>query len=162
MPHFVGAMLERSSGVPLTHVPFRGTAAAITDLVAGQIAAVTGPEADMIPHLPGGRLRMLATTGRERSRFSPDVPTFAEQGYPDLVMEKWFGLFMPARTPAEVIQRTADAVHAVLRDESFVAALASLGLAARASNPAELGARLRQALEFWGPVVRATGFTATD
>ncbi len=162
MPHFVGAMLEKASGVKLSHVPFRGTAAAMTDLIGGQIAAVTGPEADLIPHLKGGRVRLLATSGKERSRFSPDVPTFAEQGFADMVMEEWFAFFMPAKTPPEAVRRAADALAGVLRQDSVIGDLAEMGFNAAPSSPAELAARLRAGLDFWGPVVRATGFTAAD
>lgn len=162
MPHFVGAMLEKASGVPLTHVPFRGTAAAITDLIAGQIAAVTGPEADMVPHLRGGQVRLLATSGEARSRFSPDTPTFAEGGLRDLVMGEWFGVFVPGRTPAATVERANAALAAVLRDPAIVGAFAELGFDAAPSSPGELGAMLRRDLGFWEPVVKATGFTATD
>lgn len=162
MPHFVGAMLEKASGVRLSHVPFRGTAAAVVDLMGGQIAAVTGPEADLIPHLKGGRVRLLATSGKQRSRFNPDVPTFAEQGFADIAMEEWFAFFMPARTPPDAVRRAADALAGVLRQDSVAGGLAEMGFDAVPSSPAELAARLRAGLDFWGPVVKATGFTVAD
>lgn len=160
MPHFIGVLIEKASGVRLTHAPYKGTQAAIADMMGGQIAAATGPEADFMAHIKGPRARLLAISGPQRTRFNPEVPTFAEQGMKNIVAQEWFGFFMPPRTPADIVQRTASALAVAVRDKTTVDALAQLGLAAQASTPAELAGRLKADLDTWGPIVKSIGFTA--
>ena len=160
LPHFLGAMVEKAGGMPLNHVAFKGTQAAILDMMGGQIAAVTGPEADFMPHLKGGRARLLGIATAQRTKFNPNVPTFVEQGYASIIAHEWFGFFMPARTPPETVQRAATAIHGALRDPTVVDGLSQLAFAPTTSSPAELAAKLKADFDTWSPVVKATGFTA--
>jgi len=160
MPHFLGAMIERETGVKLAHIPYKGTQAAIQDTMGGQIAACTGTEADYIAHLKGGRLRMLGLASPQRTKFNPAVPTFVEQGLKTVVAQEWFAFFLPAKTPDDIVQDTNAALVAALRDKTAIDALAQLGLTVDASTPAQLGARLKADLETWRPIVKSTGFTA--
>lgn len=160
MPHFVGVMMEQASDTRLTHVPYKGTQAAILDMMGGQIAAATGPEADFMAHLKSGRARLLATSGTQRSKFNPDVATFAEQGMPDLVVQEWFAVFLPPKASSQIIQRAHDAITAAVHDKTTAESLAVLGFTGQTSTPEELTARLKTDLGTWSPIVKSTGFTA--
>lgn len=160
VPHFVAELFGRSVGIDLKHVPYRGTQPAIADLMGGQIASVSGPMGEFLQHLPTGRVRLLATSGASRSRFAPDVATYAEQGFKDIVFDEWFGVYMPAKPSAEVLNRTSAAVRAALGAADVVEALAKMGLESRPSSPAELAALLKKDTERWAPLIKQIGFTA--
>jgi len=153
-PHFIGALLARESGVDLRHVPFRGSAPGIQDLLGGQIQAFSSPLGDFLAHLREGRLRLLATSGPTRSRFAPDVPTYVEQGFAGISITEWFGFFMPNGTPVATINAAAQAVRQALGHGEVVDGLAQMGLAAAPSTPAELAAIVRNDFERWGRVIR--------
>jgi tripartite-type tricarboxylate transporter receptor subunit TctC len=156
--HFIGALLAKGAGVELRHVQYRGSQPAVADMLGGQIAAVSVPIGDMMRHMDGGRARVLATTGRTRSRFAPDVPTFAEQGFKSLVVEQWMAFFMPARTPEALIVQTSEALRDALASRSVSDAFAVFGMEPASSTPAELAKLLRTDYERWGAVVKETGF----
>jgi tripartite-type tricarboxylate transporter receptor subunit TctC len=160
VPHFVAELFGRAAGVDLKHVPYRGTQPAITDLIGGTVAAVSGPVGEFMQHLPGGKVRLLATSGAARSKFAPTVPTYAEQGFKDIVFDEWFGVYMPAKVPAEALNRAAAAIRTVLGAHDLVDALAQMGLEARPSTPAELAALLKRDSERWAPLIKSIGFTA--
>ena len=158
--HFVGSMAARAAGVDLTHVPFRGTTPAILDMIGGQIAAVCSPVGDFMPFLEGGKCRILATTGATRSRFVPTVATFVEQGYKDIVLNDWFGIFVAANTPAGHVQRLNTAIKAALSTPLVVKTLQDRGLEPVWSTSAELVARLKSDMEKWKPIAKSFNFTA--
>lgn len=160
MPHLLGALLGLRAGVPLNHVPYRGTVPSITDLVGGQVAAAVNPSGDYLQYLKAGRVRVLALSGRKRSPYLPDVPTFAELGYPDVTAEEWFGFYAPARVPSAVLAHANAAITAALKDRSVIDSLALVGLVARGSTPQEMAADQKAEFERWGPLVRQIGFTA--
>ena len=160
VPHFTAELFGRAAGVDLKHVPYRGTQPAIADLIGGTVAAVSGPVGEFLQHLPEGRVRLLATSGAARNRFAPTVPTYAEQGFKDIVFDEWFGFFMPAKVPADALNRAATAIRAALSAPDVVDALALMGLEARPSSPAELAALLKKDSERWAPLIKAIGFTA--
>jgi tripartite-type tricarboxylate transporter receptor subunit TctC len=160
VPHFVAELFGRSIGIDLKHVPYRGTQPAIADLMGGQIASVSGPMGEFLQHLPTGKVRLLATSGAARSRFAPEVATYAEQGFKDIVFDEWFGIYMPAKPSSEVLNRTSAAVRAALGAADVVEALARMGLEARPSSPAELAALLKKDTERWAPLIKQIGFTA--
>ena len=161
-PHFLGALLAKESGVDLRHVPYRGSAPGIQDLLGGQVSAMTSPIGDYLPHLKSGRLRLLATSGATRSRFAPDVPTYAEQGFKGLTMSEWYGFFLPAAASAEVVGRAASAIRQAIASPEVVEAFAQLGLEASANTPAELAKAVKDENAAWGPVVKAVGFKPED
>lgn len=161
-PHFIGTMIEKAAGVPMTHVGFKGTQLAIVDMMGGQIPAVIGPDGEFLPHMKSGRVRMLGTSGPRRSQYHPDVPTFAEQGLKNIVVQEWFGFFMSPKTPAEIVGRAANGIRAALRNQMVIDAFNLMGMEAAASTPTELGARLKSDFDFWLPIVKATGFTAEN
>jgi tripartite-type tricarboxylate transporter receptor subunit TctC len=161
-PHFLGALLGKESGVDLRHVPYRGSAPGIQDLLGGQVTAMSSPIGDYLPHLKEGKLRLLATSGPTRSRFVPDVPTYAEQGFKNLVMNEYYEFFLPGKTSAEVVRRAADAVKAAVASPDVVEAFAKLGLEAMANTPAELAQLIKAENAQWGPIVKQVGFKPED
>jgi tripartite-type tricarboxylate transporter receptor subunit TctC len=160
VPHFVGELIGRAGKVELQHIGFRGTQPAIVDLLGGQISAVSGPVGEFLPHLSGGKLRVLATSGPSRNKFVPSVPTLVEQGYRDLIFREWFGFYLPGQAAADVVQRANAAIRSALAAPDVIEGLGSMGLEVRSSTPAELAALLKADTERWGPIVKAIGFTA--
>jgi len=157
--HFAGALLALESGVDLRHVPFRGAAPAIQDLLGGHLPAFSSTVGDFLPHLREGRVRLLATSGPTRSRFAPEVPTYVEQGFAGISITEWFGAFMPLGTPAPTINAAAQAVRQALGHSEVVDALALLGMTVAPSTPAELADTVRRENAAWGPIVTRVGFT---
>jgi tripartite-type tricarboxylate transporter receptor subunit TctC len=158
-PHFVGALLAKESGIDLRHVPYKGSAPGIQDLLGGQVAAFTSPIGDYLPHLKSGKLRLLATSGATRSRFAPDVPTYAEQGFKNLTIGEWYGFFVPAATPAAAVNRASAAIRTAVAQPDVVEAFAQLGLEAASMTPAEMAQSVKDEHAAWGPIVKAVGFT---
>lgn len=157
-PHFVGALLAKESGLDLRHVPYKGSAPGVQDLLGGQVAAMSSPVGDYLPHLKSGKLRLLATSGAQRSKLVPDVATYAEQGLPALTMNEWYGFFLPGKASDEVTQRAAAAIAAAVRTPEVIEAFAQLGLEAAASTPAELAKAVADENAAWGPIVKRVGF----
>jgi tripartite-type tricarboxylate transporter receptor subunit TctC len=158
-PHFIGALLAKESGVDLRHVPYRGSAPGIQDLLGGQVAAMTSPIGDYLPHLKSGKLRLLATSGATRSRFAPDVPTYAEQGFKSLTMDEWYGFFLPGKAAPDVVQNAANAIRAAVASPDVIESFAQLGIEAGANTPAQLAKAVKDENIAWGPIVKAVGFT---
>lgn len=158
-PHFIGALLGLNNNVELKHVPYRGSVPGVTDVVGGQIAAMVTPHGDFLANHKAGKMRILATSGKARSPFAPDVPTFAEQGFPDLTVEEWFGFYAPAKTPANVIAAANAAINAALKDKSVLDALQVVGLVAHGGTPAEQLRSSQIELERWAPLIKKIGFT---
>ncbi len=161
-PHFVGVMLARSAGIDLTPVHYKGGAPALQDLLGGQIAASVNPASEVLPSIRAGKIRPLATSGTRRNRFVPEIPTFVEQGFKDVVVESWLGFFAPGKTPPATVSRINGAVNAALASDDLVQALAKFAVAPYATSPQEFAAIIRRDIDKWGPVVQASGFTAED
>jgi tripartite-type tricarboxylate transporter receptor subunit TctC len=159
-PHFLGALLSLESGVAMQHVAYRGSVPGVTDVIAGQIPAMFTPHGDFLANHRAGKLRILATSGKQRSLFVPEIPTFTEQGYSGLTVEEWFGFFAPAKTPANVIATANAAINSILKDKGVVNSLALQGLSALGSSPDEMAKEMRRLYEQWGPIVKRIGFTA--
>ena len=160
VPHFIGVLLGQAGGVELKHVAYRGTQPAVQDLVAGQVQAVSGPVGEFTQQANAGKIRYLGVSGATQSRFAPGVPTFAEQGYKDLVFSEWFGFFAPGGTGAPVVQRANAVLRTALAHKNVVDGLAVMGLEAKSSTPEELGVLLKESYDRWGPIVRKIGFSA--
>jgi len=161
-PHFVGDALGRALGLDMTHAAYRGGTPALNDVLGGQISAVVLTLGDLIAHARAGKLRLLAASGPARSRFAPEVPTFAEQQVPGLEMRDWFGVYIAGTPLPGVMARVAPLVRAALSSGAYVEALAASGLEAASSSPQELDSRARADLARWGPVVKASGFVASN
>lgn len=159
-PHFIGALLGLNHNVELKHVPYRGSVPGVTDVVGGQIASMVTPHGDFIANHKAGKLRLIATSGTKRSPFIADVATFAEQGFPELTVEEWFGFYAPARTPAAVVAAANAAINNALKDQSLIEGLGVVGLIAQGSSAEEMARSQRAEFERWGPLVKKVGFTA--
>ena len=158
--HFAGDTLSRQLELEMTHVPYRGGAAALNDLIGGQVSSVILTLGDMLQHEKAGRLRLLAATGPARSRFSPLVPTFSEQKIPGLEFRDWTGLYIAGAPTPEVASRVSGLVRAATASSAYVQALANSSLEAATSSAQELDKLARADFERWGPMVKASGFVA--
>ena len=154
-PHFLGALLSLDTGVA-----YRGSVPGVTDVIGGPLAAMLTPHGDFLANHRAGKIRILATTGKKRSPFVPDVATFAEQGFPDLTVEEWFGFFAPAKTPANVVSAANAAINAAIKDKALVESWATQGLVPLGGTAEDMAADLKKQLAFWGPIVKRIGFTA--
>ena len=161
-PHFVGVMLAKAAGAELSPVHYKGGAPALQDLLGGQVPVSINPVGELLPHVKSGKIRVLATTGVERSEFLPEVPTMAEAGYRDVVVQSWLGFLAPARTPRDTVSRLADAIIAAAAGDDATESMRKFGMRAQTSGPAAFGATLQADLERWAPIVKASGFTAED
>ena len=160
--HFAGMQLARASGLDLKSVPYRGGGPLLQDLLGGQVPVSFNVVSEVAPHVKAGRLRALAVTSAQRWPGQDSVPTFAEQGFKDIVFTEWLGWFAPARTPADVVQRINIAVREAMASPEMVDVVAKLGLRARSASPAEFALLVKADLDRWAPVVKATGFSAEE
>lgn len=159
--HFLGFMLSNAAGgLKLNHIPYKGAGPGVQDLLAGHIPSLFGPVGDVTQHHRAGRVRVLATSGLKRSRFLPDVPTFQEQGYPDLFATERFGVYLTRGSSPQTIQRVNEAVNAALRQDAFRATLEKLSYEPLATTPEEFEAILQAERARWGRVIQSSGFTA--
>jgi tripartite-type tricarboxylate transporter receptor subunit TctC len=157
IPHFFGVMFAKTAGLTLTHVPYKGTAAAMTAIASGEIGAISTVAADIRALVSGGKARLLAVAGDKRDANFPDVPTFREQGY-DLVAKPWYGLFAPAGTPGAAVERLSKAAVAAVNDPALHKRLVEMGLEPTGQGPDRLAAALKEDFERWGPPIKASGF----
>jgi tripartite-type tricarboxylate transporter receptor subunit TctC len=160
VPHFVAELFARAAGVDLKHVPYRGTQPAIVDLMGGQVASVSGPVGEFLQHLPTGKVRLLATSGATRSKFAPNVPTYTEQGFKDIVFDEWFAFYLPGKAAPEVVNKLSTAIRTALKTPDVADSLGQMGLEAKGSTPEELAALLKADTARWAPLVKKIGFTA--
>lgn len=157
LPHFFGVMFARTAGIPLQHVPYRGTAAAMQALAGGEIAALSTVAADLQALVQANKATLLAVAGDKRSPQFPNVPTFREQGY-DLVATPWYGLFAPAGTPAASVQRLARAAMESVSDPAMAQRMGDMGVEPTGYGPEKLTEIMKADYERWGPPIRASGF----
>jgi len=160
--HFLGYQFSEARGLKLQHVGYRGAAPAMQDLLGGQIPAYFGMVADFLPYLQKGTIRILGVTSDGRSRFLPQVPTFAEQGLSSIRGVETYGVFAPPGTPEATVKTLQDAVVAASKDAALVAAFDQIGLETITLAPQEYAARLRRERDTWAPVVRASGFRSEE
>jgi tripartite-type tricarboxylate transporter receptor subunit TctC len=161
MLHFTGVTLAKAGRFEFVHLPYGGPGG-IQDLTGGRIAATIYPIGTALPHVQSGTIRALATTGAQRSLLLPDVPTVREAGYPALEANEWFGVFVPANTPAETVNRLNGAIRAVVNTGAFKTALAKLAVDPAGETPTEFAQLIKSDFDRWGPIVRTSGFTPED
>jgi tripartite-type tricarboxylate transporter receptor subunit TctC len=155
-PHLAGELFKRRAGIELTHVPYRGVAAGgMSDLIAGRIDSMFNTTGSLLQPARVGQVRGLAVTSAERPATASEFPTFAESGLPGFDVAGWYALFVPAKTPSEVIGKISTDTTALLREPATKARFDTLGVTIVASSPAELAANLRAEIELWGPIIKA-------
>jgi tripartite-type tricarboxylate transporter receptor subunit TctC len=155
--HLAGELFKVMAKVDLTTVPYKGAAPAITDLIGGQIQVMFTTVASAAPLIQAGQLRALAVTSAERSPAFPDLPTVAEAGVPGYAAESWYGLFAPAKTPADVIARLNKSAATAVQSDTFKKLGVNEGLVMVARPPEELDRYLRGEEERWRKVIQAAG-----
>jgi len=154
------AMYESMAGVKMVHVPYKGIAPAMTDLLSGEVQLMFGTVVALVPHIEAGKLRPLAVTSRKRAALLPNVPTMAESGLPDYEAGSWYGIMAPAGTPREIIDRLHGAIVKALAQPEVAKRLSTEGAVVIGSTPAEFAAHLKRELTRVGNVVRAAGIRA--
>lgn len=153
--HLTGVMFAQAAGVELTHVPYRGSAQALTDLIAGQVQSSFADFLVVLPQLRAGAIRPIAVTSRTRHPLLPDVPTMEEGGLPGFEAASWQGLFAPAGTPPELLVRLHAEVARAMQSEEIRDGFARQGFIVEATSPADFAAFVAAEVAKWGAVVRA-------
>jgi tripartite-type tricarboxylate transporter receptor subunit TctC len=153
-------MLAQAAGVEMTAVPYKGSAALVTDLLGGQVPAAISVVSQLIKHHEAGKVRLLATSGSQRSPLAADVPTFRELGFAAIEGTGWQAVHTVAGTPRARIERLAAAIGATVRARDVSAQLNAIGLEPVGSTPDELARRMAEDTARWAPAIRASGFRA--
>ena len=161
-PHFAGVMFARAAGIELLHVPYKGGAPAMQDMLGGQMASGFPGVGEALAQLGTGRLRVLATTGAQRSKFLPDVPTMVESGYKDVVAEVWVGVFMPPKTPPAIVAQASDVINEAIKTTEFRTLYAKFAMEPLPGTPESFAKLIKADIAAWGPIVKASGFSADD
>ncbi len=152
--HLALELYQSAANVKFLHVPYRGAAPALTDLLGGQVLALFADTPVLLPHIRGGKLKPIGAASAQRNPLLPDVSTLAEQGFPDTIADNWYGLLAPAKTPPAVVAKLHDAVVAVLDSPDMRAKLIESGATPAPTSSAEFGKILGDELARWGRVVR--------
>jgi len=160
--HLAGELFKRMTGIEMSHVPYRGAAPAFNDLIPGRVDVMFNLLTSSLPHVRAGRLRGLGVTTLERVAVAPDLPTVSEAGVPGFDVSSWIGLFVPVKTPPQIVSKLhADTVSA-LTDPSTRQKLEDMGVVVVASTPQELGDAVKADVAKWGPVIRDAGISIHD
>jgi tripartite-type tricarboxylate transporter receptor subunit TctC len=158
--HLAMELLKLETGMDIVHVPYKGAAGAISDLVGGHVQAMISALQTVAPHVHAGRLRMLAVMSAQRAEAFPNVPTLKQAGLPDLEVETWYAMFAPAGTPAAIVQRTNADLNDFLKEGDVKDVLEKQGLQPRGGAPEVLGERVKKDLASWTRVVKAAHIKA--
>jgi len=157
--HLAGEYFAGEAGVKLLHVPFKGSAPAVTALLGGEVNLAFDTLTVLVPQIKAGKVKGLAIAARERSPLLPEVPTVAEQGYPGFEVPSWFGLIGPAGLPKDVVKRLNAEVASILKDPAVKERLATQGLQAWPSTQEQFMQRIKDDYTKYGKVVRQAGIT---
>ncbi|WP_198086960.1 tripartite tricarboxylate transporter substrate binding protein [Variovorax sp. E3] len=157
--HLTTEQLKTIGKFDMQHVPYRGSAPAVTDLIGGQVPAMFSDLVGVLPHIKAGKLRAIAVGSGKRVSLLPDVKTVAEQGFPGFDATSWGGLLAPAGTPKDVIDRMSAELKTALADKQVQEKLESVGSFAAYRTPAQTGVRMREDFERWGKVIRDNHIT---
>ena len=158
--HMSGEMFKHLAKVDIAHIPYKGSAPAVTDLLGGQVMMMFDNIPSALPHIKAGKLRALAVTGAKRDPLLPDVPTVAEAGVPGYESGVWFGLAVPAATPKEEIARLNEAAVKGTKSPEFIKRMTEVGYTIIASTPEQMAEMNRVEVARWSPIVKASGAKA--
>jgi len=162
--HLCGLLFQSAAGVKLQEVPYQGTGPALTDLVGGQVDFMCDQTTNTTGQISAGKVKAYAVTTPERVKSLPDVPTTAEAGMPQLQVSVWHGLYVPAGTPQEIVQKLSEALKAALADQAVIDQMAKLGtapVAAADATPEAHRARLDEQLKTWAKIIADAGVKAS-
>ena len=160
LSHVGTALFEQQTGTDMVHVPYKGSGAAIQDVLAGQVQVFITTPPSVMGHVQSGKLKAFAVTSKARHPSLPNVPTVAEAGLPGFELEAWVGLFAPAGTPPAVITKLSESVKKVLETADTQKRAATLGIETRYMGPDALAALVKRDTEYWGKVIKAKNITA--
>ena len=158
--HMSGEMFKYLTRTDMLHVPYKGSAPAVTDLLAGTVQVMFDNIPSSLPHIKAGKLRALATTGAHRDPTLPDLPTVAEAGVAGYESGVWFGLMAPAGTPRDIVQKLNAAAVQATKAPGFIKRMTELGYNIIAGTPEDMGASIKAEVARWTPIVKATGAKA--
>lgn len=160
LPHFFGLMIQKSAGLDLVHVPYNGGGPLMNALMGNQVSSGIDTLVDQIELHRTGKVRLIATSGAQRSPLLPEVPTFVEGGLKGVEGTSWFAVYAPARTPEPTVRQLNAAINKALAVPELRERFIKLGLEPTGGTPADLAARMAQDTARWGPIVKASGFKA--
>lgn len=152
--HLSGELMAAVTGARMVHVPYKGGAQAMADLIGGQVQLLFASAPTAVPQIQAGKIRAFAVTVPKRIAALPDVPTFAEQGYPDYEASVWFAMVMPNGTPPDIVTRVREALVSALAAPSVAEAIRKQGYEAETSTPEALNALIHSEHQKWGRVIR--------
>jgi len=156
-PHMAAELFKSVTGAPLTHVPYKGSGPAVADLVGGRVQIMFDAAPSLIAHVRGGKLRVLAAASAQRNRLLPDVPTFAELGYPRVAVSLWYGLLAPAGTPRPIVDKINSEVGKALASPDVREKLLAQGAEPMPGSPEAFAAFMQEEMAKWAPVVKQAG-----
>ncbi len=157
--HLAGELLKLEKKIELLHVPYRGQGPALTDVLAGQVQVAFETTTALAPQLKSGRIRVLATTAARRTPALPEVPTMKEAGFDDFVIENWYGLFVPAKTPAALVSRLNQALVATLKSPEVRTRLGDMGSGDVSGTPEQFARFIAREIPYWQSIVKRSGAT---
>lgn len=155
--HTTFELLKMRAGIFVAHIPYRGAAPSVNDVIAGHVDSIFTGSPALLPHIRGGRLRAIAVSSASRLPTLPDVPTVAESGFPGFEADQWYGLVAPAGTPPDIIKRLNDVANAGLQRPEMAKSLASEGAVPLGGTPQVFGALIAREIPRWREVVKASG-----
>ena len=158
VPQFAGLSIGKALGVPMVAVPYRGGAALVNDILAGQVPMGVGSLSEYIEHHRSGKMRVIAVSGTQRSKSAPEIPTFQETGLKGIDKNPWIAVFGPKGLPQDFTERFSKAVESIIATPEFTERLARLGNEATYASPAQLQEWVASATSHWAPVIRDSGF----
>jgi tripartite-type tricarboxylate transporter receptor subunit TctC len=159
-PHMAGELFREIAGIDLVHVPYKGSGPAVVDLVAGRVQVMFDAAPSLLPHIQSGRLRPLAAASPQRNPLLPNVPTFAEAGYPGIEVSLWYGILAPAGTPRPVVDRLNAEIVKILGTADMRERLNTRGGEVAPTTPEAFSTFMRDEMARWGVVVRKAGVKA--
>jgi tripartite-type tricarboxylate transporter receptor subunit TctC len=155
--HLAAELLQLRTGIKMNHVPYKGAAPAIADLLPGRIQVWIGASNSLLPHIREGRLRLLGITAPQRFSTLPDIPTIAESGVPGYSLDPWLGLFMPAKVPSEIVARVNREVIRILNAPDLKARFGAQGIEVMTQSPEEFARLIRDDHAKWGKLIKEAG-----
>jgi tripartite-type tricarboxylate transporter receptor subunit TctC len=161
-PHLSGELFKRMAGFEMTHVPYRGVAPALSDVIPGRVDMMFNTAAGVLQQVRSGQVRGLAVSTVKRFPTAPEFPTVSESGLPGFDVTSWYALFVPIKTPVDIVKKIHADTAAILAEPAIKTRLEQVGVEVVASTSAELGARLKAETDQWGPIIKAAGIKTQD
>jgi tripartite-type tricarboxylate transporter receptor subunit TctC len=158
--HLATELFKATTGIDMLHIPYKGSAGAITGLLAGDVAFMFNALHAVLPQVKAGKLTAIAVGGPRRSRVAPEIPTVSESGYPDFDVDLWYGLLAPAATPKDIVAKLNQDITQILNTPEMRETLSSQGLEPVTSTPEQFGALIQADLARWANVIKTAGVTA--